>query len=54
MFNWMWQYFTWKRGARLITTHTWVEPTLLLGAAPDGPIASARSVAQAATPIADG
>ena len=54
MFNWMWQYFTWKRGARLITTHTGVEPTLLLGAAPDGPIASARSVTQAAAPIADG
>jgi NADH dehydrogenase len=31
MFNWIWQYFTWKRGARLITTHTGVEPQLLLG-----------------------
>ncbi len=29
MFNWTWQYFTWKRGARLITTHTGVDPKQL-------------------------
>lgn len=42
MFNWMWQYFTWKRGARLITTHTGVSPKLLLAAAPEGPVPSLR------------
>jgi NADH:ubiquinone reductase (H+-translocating) len=45
MFNWMWQYFTWKRGARLITTHTGVEPKLLLAAAPEGPVPSAKALA---------
>ncbi|MRG94669.1 NAD(P)/FAD-dependent oxidoreductase [Polyangium spumosum] len=47
MFNWIWQYFTWKRGARLITTHTGVEPGLLLAAAPDGPVPSLRPSVEA-------
>ena len=45
MFNWAWQYFTWKRGARLITTHTYRDgQQFLLKAAPDGPIPSARRI----------
>lgn len=44
MFNWGWQYFTWKRGARLITHTNRAEQTLLLAAAPDGPIPSARRI----------
>ncbi len=49
MFNWTWQYFTFKRGARLITTHTGIEPKLLLAAAPDGPVPSARQGMDAAS-----
>ena len=44
MFNWAWQYFTWKRGARLITHTSRAEQNLLLATAPDGPIPSARSM----------
>jgi len=49
MFNWTWQYFTWKRGARLITTHTGVEPRLLIGAASEGPVPSLREGTGAAS-----
>jgi len=42
MFNWAWQYLTWKRGARLITHTNREEQRLLLEAAPEGPIPSMR------------
>jgi NADH:ubiquinone reductase (H+-translocating) len=42
MFNWAWQYITWKRGARLITHTNREEQRLLLEAAPEGPIPSMR------------
>jgi NADH dehydrogenase len=44
MFNWAWQYLTWKRGARLITHTNPIEQRLLLEAAPEGPIPSARRI----------
>lgn len=44
MFNWAWQYLTWKRGARLITHTSRDEQQLLLAAAPEGPIPSARRI----------
>ncbi len=44
MFNWAWQYVTWKRGARLITHTDAREKLLLLEAAPEGPVPSARRI----------
>jgi len=44
MFNWAWQYITWKRGARLITHVNRVEQRFLLDAAPEGPVPSARRI----------
>jgi NADH:ubiquinone reductase (H+-translocating) len=48
MFNWAWQYFTWKRGARLITHASPDEQQFLLHAAPEGPIPSARRISMPA------
>lgn len=48
MFNWAWQYLTWKRGARLITHTSRDEQQLLLEAAPEGPIPSARRLSMPA------
>ena len=48
MFNWAWQYLTWKRGARLITHVNRSEQRLLLDAAPEGPIPSARRISMPA------
>jgi len=42
MFNWAWQYLTWKRGARLITHTNGEEQRFLLDAAPEGPVPSAQ------------
>ncbi len=44
MFNWAWQYLTWKRGARLITHTSREEQRFLLEAAPEGPVPSARRI----------
>lgn len=44
MFNWAWQYITWKRGARLITHTDPAEQRFLLDAAAEGPIPSARRI----------
>ncbi len=48
MFNWAWQYITWKRGARLITHTNRPEQRFLLDAAPEGPIPSARRISMPA------
>lgn len=48
MFNWAWQYLTWKRGARLITHTDNSEQKLLLEAATEGPIPSARRLSEPA------
>jgi NADH dehydrogenase len=50
MFNWAWQYLTWKRGARLITHTNRDEQRILLEAAPDGPIPSARRLSMPVQP----
>jgi NADH dehydrogenase len=44
MFNWAWQYLTWKRGARLITHTNRDEQAFLLSAAAEGPVPSARRI----------
>lgn len=48
MFNWAWQYLTWKRGARLITHTNGDEQQLLLEGAPEGPVPSARRLSKPA------
>lgn len=48
MFNWAWQYLTWKRGARLITHTNRAEQLFLLEAASEGPIPSARRISMPA------
>lgn len=53
MFNWAWQYLTWKRGARLITHTDSNEQKFLLDSATDGPIPSARRISMPAKDLTD-